>query len=1186
MIGVILQERYRIELELGSGGMGVVYRAYDLVLNRPVAVKLLSRTGMGTAGRNRLLAEAQTAARLNHPNVVNIYDAGQALLPNEREPIPFLVMEFVQGESLRQRLAGNLEESLAIIRQVCAVLGHAHSAGVVHRDLKPENIIVTHNQQVKLMDFGLARAADAPQITEEGIVVGTLSYLAPEVVLGQPATPQSDLYALGVVMYELVTGRMPFPGENLMTIISQHLYAPPVPPSSYNPIISPALDELVLALLAKQPGERPASAGDVAQRLDQITAPRPEIPPPPASPLNRLARGRMIGRQREFQQAKNLWQQCLESNAQLLLISGEPGIGKTRFVRELMVLAELASGIALQGECYAEGGPPYAPIIQMVRQLVANPRLAWMPLPESILPDLVALAPDLQQRYPQVSPALAVDPQTGQQRFFDTIFSLVSIVSGRIPLILVLDDAHWSDSDSLFLMRYLARRSRTGRYKLLIVFTYREIELDEARTLHELLADFHRERLSNRLKLLRLDRDQTATMLTALFDQVVTGDFLDGIYRETEGNPFFIEEVCKALVEDGAVYHEGQQWQRREMSQIRIPQSIRLAIQGRIGKLAPKTQDVLRLAAIVGREFEFPILQQSLEISEDDLVDALEEGQRAQLIYEVRNRSQETFAFVHALVSTTLRDGMSGLRRHRLHRRIATVIERLRPDDFEALAHHYSESGDEELSRTYHLRAGDRALAAYANQDAEHHYRAVLELGTGAIMLAPLLDNLGEALARQSRYQEAVEVWRKVIELYRYQNDYDHLAQMYARMARVLAYSGDEITALAVCREGVVALSGREDSVGLAMLWHEMARSCYFNGLVEEAYQYGQSLLAMTDRLNAVEVRADALATLALLPKQSLEESQAMLRQSAALAEAHQLFAIATRAHNNLANNLEEIGALTEALDHYLRAATFCRQRGAVTEELFVVSQAVNISAWLGKLAEADNMIAQLHKLVSGVSGFTAGLFQLQVTEAIMLRYRGQSAEAIAQFQALLKNAESRNDRQDVTLINFQLAEMFLELGRFNEAEKVLLNSITGPASLSRRGIWSLCLLSAAYGRQKRLIEAEGYLADAHFAMPEPSAFDQIYLLLAEALLAQSKKEWEKAIIAFEKVVGIQQQIGVIWYQAQTLRLWARMYVAAGRLLPAGECLQRAWAIFHGLGLAYYTDLVEQSLRTLHLATE
>lgn len=1186
MIGVVLQERYRIELELGSGGMGVVYRAYDLVLNRPVAVKLLSRTGLGTAGRNRLLAEAQTAARLNHPNVVNIYDAGQALLPNDKEAIPFLVMEFVQGESLRQRLAGNLEDSLAIIRQVCAVLAHAHAAGVVHRDLKPENIIVTHSQQVKLMDFGLARATGAPQITEEGIVVGTLSYLAPEVVLGQPATAQSDLYALGVVMYELITGRMPFPGENLMTIISQHLYATPVPPSTYNPTIVGPLDELVLELLAKQPSARPTSAAEVAQRLAQISAPRPETPPAPASPLNRLARGRMIGRQQEFEQAKALWQQCLESNAQLLLISGEPGIGKTRFVRELIVLAELASGIALQGECYAEGGPPYAPIIQMIRQLVANPRLAWMPLPESILPDLVALAPDLQQRYPHVTPALAIDPQTGQQRFFDIIFSLVSIVSGRVPLILVLDDAHWSDSDSLFLMRYLARRSRTGRYKLLILFTYREVELDEARTLHELLADFHRERLSNRLKLLRLDREQTSAMLTVLFDQTVTGDFLDGIYRETEGNPFFIEEVCKALIEDGAVYHEGQRWQRQEMSQIRIPQSIRLAIQGRIGKLTARTQDVLRLAAIIGREFDFSTLQQALEIGEDELVDAIEEGQRAQLIYEVQSRSRETFAFVHALVSTTLRDSMSGLRRHRLHRRIANVIERLRPDDLEALAHHYSEAGDEELSRTYHLQAGDRALAAYANQDAEHHYRAVLELGTGAIVLAPLLGNLGEALARQSRYQEAVEVWHKAIELYRHQQDYDYLARMYARMGRVLAYSGHEIDSLAICREGVAALSGREDSVGLAMLWHEMARSCYFNGLIEEAYQYGQSLLAMTDRLDAVEVRADALATLALLPKQSLAESQAMLRQSAALAESHQLLAIATRAHNNLANYLEEMGNLSGALEHYLRAATFCRQRGAVTEELFVMSQAVNISAWLGNFAEANEMIAQLYQLVGGVSEVTAGVFQLRVTEATMLRYRGEWSEAIAQFQLLLEHAESRNDRQDVTLINFQLAEIFLELGRANEAEMVLLNNITGPASLSRRGIWSLCLLSMACTRQKRLEEGARYLADAHFAMAEPSALDQIYLLLAEALSAQSKKEWSAAIVAFEKVVAIQHQIGVRWYQAQTLRLWARMYVAAGRLPPAGECLQRAWAIFHELGVSYYTDLVEQSLRTLHLIAE
>ncbi|MBM2850650.1 MAG: hypothetical protein HW418_3592, partial [Anaerolineales bacterium] len=217
MIGATLHNRYRIDAELGQGGMGVVYRAHDTLLNRPVAVKVLSAAGLGTAGKARLLAEARAAARLNHPNIVAVHDAGEAdPSPGSGQAAPFIVMEFVEGNSLRDQLPKTLAESLAIAWQVCAALEHAHSNGIVHRDLKPENIVLTRTQTAKLMDFGLARSADptAPRLTEEGAIAGTFTYLAPELLLGQPASAQSDLYALGVMLYELTTGRPPFTGDN------------------------------------------------------------------------------------------------------------------------------------------------------------------------------------------------------------------------------------------------------------------------------------------------------------------------------------------------------------------------------------------------------------------------------------------------------------------------------------------------------------------------------------------------------------------------------------------------------------------------------------------------------------------------------------------------------------------------------------------------------------------------------------------------------------------------------------------------------------------------------------------------------------------------------------------------------------------------------------------------------------
>lgn len=268
-LGQPFLQRYRIEYQLGQGGMGVVYHAYDTVLQRPVALKVLNAQQLDTTGHARLLIEAQAIAKLNHPNIVNIYDVGQA------DDQTFIVMELVGGQTLRACLPLPWVEILPLAEQICAALEHAHMVGVIHRDLKPENIMLMPNGQIKLMDFGLAHSHTAPSLTEEGALVGTVAYLAPELIQGDRPNPQSDLYALGVVLYELLTGQTPFTG-NLITIISQHLHARVVPPSTHNAAIPATLETLVMQLLAKNPTQRPASAAAVRTALQaDLTAPTP-----------------------------------------------------------------------------------------------------------------------------------------------------------------------------------------------------------------------------------------------------------------------------------------------------------------------------------------------------------------------------------------------------------------------------------------------------------------------------------------------------------------------------------------------------------------------------------------------------------------------------------------------------------------------------------------------------------------------------------------------------------------------------------------------------------------------------------------------------------------------------------------------------------------------------------------------
>ena len=798
MIGPYLKNRYRLDAELGHGGMGTVYRAHDTLLDRPVALKVLNTTGLGTEGRARLLREARAAAKLNHPNIMAIYDAGEA------DGTSFIVMELLTGCTLRESQPDSLNEAIVIATQICQALEHAHANDIIHRDLKPENVMLLPSPtqgeprergaahglgvRVKLMDFGLAFHSGATRLTQEGALVGTITYLAPELIEGKPATAASDLYALGVMLYELAARQPPFTGDTLMMVLSQHLYAPVVPPSTYNTSLPPALDQLIVRLLSKRPEERPASAAEVRHALETFeqssTIAPARYPTTELSLLDRIVRGRLVARERELMEAQQIWQRAVAGEGRVLLISGEPGIGKTRFARELMAQTRFTGAQVLLGECYAEGGAPYAPLAQMIQasqDLTGFKHLSG--LTSSLIADLITVAPALRGSYADVPPSPPLEPQAEQQRIFDHVAAFLAGLAERAPVLLVVDDAHWADSATLTLLRHVARRSR--QLPLLIVLTYREIELDEARPFNTVLLDLNRERLTTRMKLTRFDRDQTRALLATLLQEGITADLLDGVYRETEGNPFFIEEVCKELVDAGTLCCTNGLWQLASLDQIEIPQNVKLTIQARVGKLPDRAQDTLRLAAVLGREFDFDTLCAMSDLDEDALIAALDIAQRAQLIGEApRGKGQATrgvaFAFAHALIPTTLHDSLSSLRRQRLHRRAAQAIEHIfydRLGEFAAqLGRHYTQAGENDKAIEYLLQAGDQARRVYAYEEAIEHYQQALAFLTeqGSIGLARAartamnLGTLHHTLFNFDRsraaFQEAFELWQRVKE--------------------------------------------------------------------------------------------------------------------------------------------------------------------------------------------------------------------------------------------------------------------------------------------------------------------------------------------------------------------------------------------------------------------------------------
>ncbi|MCH7593260.1 MAG: protein kinase, partial [Chloroflexi bacterium] len=383
--------RYQVSKFLGEGGKKRVYQAHDTLLDREVAFALIKTEGFDETSKERISREAQAMGRLGvHPNIVAVLDLGQ-----EDDGTPYMVTELMGGGDVEGLLAettpepppesgggklrpppregGGLEvgrdlanvpaasaraglpldRTIEIGKAVCEGLEFAHARGIVHRDLKPGNVWLTEDGIAKIGDFGLAVMTDRSRLTREGMMVGTVSYMPPEQATGGEITPKADLYSLGAMLYEMVTGRPPFLGDDEIAIIGQHINTPPVAPTWHNGDCPRPLEALVMRLLAKDPSERPDSAQDVYNALDAIDlAARGDTVEREGTSLESLAGDVFVGRQAEMDQLKAALEDVLGGRGRLLTSIAEPGIGKFRNERRLT-----DAEIELIGKWAAAGAP-------------------------------------------------------------------------------------------------------------------------------------------------------------------------------------------------------------------------------------------------------------------------------------------------------------------------------------------------------------------------------------------------------------------------------------------------------------------------------------------------------------------------------------------------------------------------------------------------------------------------------------------------------------------------------------------------------------------------------------------------------------------------------------------------------------------------------------------------------------
>ena len=853
--------RYRVLGRIGQGGMGEVFLAEDRELERRVALKFLAPAlREDAAAMARLKREAKAAAALDHPYVCKVYDMGEA------EGRAFISMEFVDGETLGARLEkGPLptREALRLAVEITEALERAHAGGIVHRDLKPSNVMLGRDGHVKVMDFGIAKVIRADVSSESegetregaptrgGSLVGTPGYMSPEQLRGDTVDERSDLFAFGVVLQEMLTGAHPFRRDSGAETVAAILKEAPTGGEG----LAFPLRSLVEKLVSKAADQRPriTEARAELQRLLE----RPEL-----LEAERPARRVFVGRESETVELRRLTGRLASREGGLLLIGGEPGVGKTRLCRETLKAAEEMGFLPLEGHCHeTESAQPFTPWVDSL-ELASRllPSDGFREVLGEAAPEIAKLMPGLRRTYRDIPEPIPLPAEQQRRYLFNSFQEFVIRLSDRAPVVWLLDDLHWADESSLLLLLHLA--PHLANVPVLFLGTYRDVELEVGKPFERVLAQLVRQRLAQRISLRRLREAEVAELLSRLGGAEAPDTLVRLVFQETEGNPFFVEEVFAHLSEEGKLFDETGAWKSElDVAALEVPEGVKLVIGRRLERLSESTPKVLAAAAIIGRVFDVRLLEVLKGFDADEVLEAVEEAETAGLVFPSATRRESTYTFSHELVRNTLLGTLSLPRLQRLHLHVAEALEKKDSDAVGEIAQHLYQAGAAvELPKTIHYlgAAGERALEANAPEEARYCFDTALSLDVeDRTTEAKLLLGRGEAFRRLVLPDKAVQDWYLALPAYEEAKDGATVARICCDMSALLYWAGRVEESLEVARRGLRVENHRDSDRCRLLAAEGTARS--LTGSYSEAKSRFDEALQIAEKLDDPRLRAEIL---------------------------------------------------------------------------------------------------------------------------------------------------------------------------------------------------------------------------------------------------------------------------------------------------------------------------------------
>jgi tetratricopeptide (TPR) repeat protein len=753
--GQLLAGRYRFLRQLGSGGMGTVYLAEHVHLNRLTAVKLL-RAELCTDpnAEVRFRREALLAARVSHPAVAQIYD-----FERTAEGDFLIAMEYVEGETLAHRLQRSgplaIPHAVAILAGVADGLDTAHALGILHRDLKPQNLMLTADARVKLLDFGIAHALDVSSgsITEEGMVVGTPLYMSPEQLLGEPLTPASDIYSLGVVMFEMLTGQAVNAGTSFAELRAQRVVQPPPRAHVIRRECPPALSEVVAHALDPNPtarwatatqfAEAAAAAGDPSSVVVQARR-RGETASASAQHdrwAGHFAALRFAGREREVQLVRDAWSAARSGRTTVLWIEGDEGAGKSCFFALAQREAVPGGAATLLGRGFqADIVRPYGAWISILRSALESWGRAMRPWPAT-----EALT-DARQ-----------DTVSDRGALHDEVGALLRAGSATSPLFIGIEDLDWCDPTSLSLLEFLVHDVVDAPVLLAVTAVSNSAAGDPS--LHRLRERLRRLERVIPVALRPLSREAIASWLARALGREPPDELVRYVYGHTEGNAFFIEQVVRSLLERGTFEQLGDETARLAIANDPPPEAIADVVRRRLRAMSAATREVLQVAAIVGREFDVDLLLPLSGRDEDYILDALDEAVAAGVLTALRRAGGDWYRFTNNEVAKVLEQGVNARRRRRLHGQIATALDGRPQTPAGMQAWHWYHAGDVTRAFEAARRATSGALALHNDEDALIFGAIVVETARSTAERREAQELRGDTLRHLGRFTEAAAAY-------------------------------------------------------------------------------------------------------------------------------------------------------------------------------------------------------------------------------------------------------------------------------------------------------------------------------------------------------------------------------------------------------------------------------------------